>query len=70
MKHKHNYEEIGWTIMEHPLTGKRYIVQLSIDRMGLYLMLGSKAMRSKQLEARQCNGDIRVRAKLKEDIEQ
>jgi hypothetical protein len=62
MRHKHNYQSFPAAYLQHPRTGQIYRLELAIDVSGLLDILGSKAMNSKGHEARECNGDVRVRA--------
>ena len=64
MPYKHNYRQVGKTVMVHPRTGERYSITLDIDPEGILDVLGAQAMQTKNGEARACNGDVRVRARV------
>lgn len=62
MRYKHNYQLLATVLMKRSTSGEVFKVTLEIDQQGLLEVLGAKAMASKGGEARECNGDIRVRA--------
>ena len=61
MAHKRNYRSIAKKHLLHPTTGQIFSATLEVDSNGVLDILGYKAMLSKGHEARECNGDVRVR---------